>query len=166
MSSITNARKPQITSTSKSAAVGAIRTRKDFVPFSDKLTKSLEGVTKTIEDNKDTLDTIQELGIELTKMVSALSVSALKYANMVNNILDTILPLIQNLPFIPKTTQKFLADLNTFADKFLASCQSAQKISGSVETGLVEGDINALKTHSADLRNVVASVKTIIPDKK
>jgi hypothetical protein len=65
---------------------------------------------------------------------------------MVNSVLDAVMPVVSNLPFIPKQTQKFLADLNTFADKFLASCQASQKISGSVETGLVSGDVNALKT--------------------
>ncbi len=149
-----------------SNVVGTAKLKKNYVPFSDKLTKSLEDVTKTIEENKATLDTIQELGIGLSQAVNALSASALHYANMVNNILDSIMPFVQNLPFIPKQTQKFLADLNTFADKFLASCQSAQKISGSVESGLVTGDVNSLKTHSADLKQVVATVKSIIPNKK
>lgn len=151
--------------TAKTAVVTA-KPKRNFVPFSDKLTKNLEDVTKTIEDNKTTLDTIQELGIELSQAVSAISASALKYANMVNNILDTVLPFIEKLPIFPSKTQQFLKDLNSFADKFLASVESAQQISGSVEKGLVAGDVNALKTHSADLKKVVASVKTIIPDKK
>ena len=97
-----------------SNVVGTAKLKKNYVPFSDKLTRSLEDVTKTIEDNKATLDTIQELGIGFSQAVNALSASALHYANMVNNILDSILPFVQNLPFIPKQTQKFLADLNTF----------------------------------------------------
>ena len=149
-----------------SNVVGTAKLKKNYVPFSDKLTKSLEDITKTIEENKATLDTIQELGIGLSQTVNALSASALHYATMVNNILDSILPFVQNLPFLPKQTQKFLADLNTFADKFLASCQSAQKISDSVESGLVTGDVNSLKAHSADLKQVVATVRSIIPDKK
>lgn len=142
------------------------RTKKDFVPFSDKLTQSLEDVSNKIEENKVILDTIQELGIELSQAVNLLSTSALKYATLVNSVLDTLMPIVSNLPFLPKQTQKFLADLNTFADKFLASCQASQKISGSVENGLVTGDVNALKTHSADLKKVVASVKTLVPVKK
>ena len=151
--------------TVKTVAVAA-KSKKNFVPFSDKLTKSLEDVSKTIEDNKATLDTIQELGIELSQAVSAISASTLKYVNMVNNILDTVLPYIEKLPIFPPKTQQFLKDLNSFADKFLASVQSAQQISGNVEKGLVAGDVNALKTHSADLKKVVASVKAIVPDKK
>ena len=71
-----------------SNVVGTAKLKKNYVPFSDKLTKSLEDVTKTIEENKATLDTIQELGIGLSQAVNALSASALHYANMVNNILD------------------------------------------------------------------------------
>jgi hypothetical protein len=149
-----------------SNVVGTAKLKKTYVPFSDKLTKSLEDVTKTIEENKAILDTIQELGIGLAQAVNVLSASALHYATMVNNILDSIMPFVQNLPFLPKQTQKFLADLNTFADKFLASCQSAQKISSSVESGLQTGNVNALKTHSADLKQVVNTVKSIIPAKK
>ena len=144
----------------------AAKPKKDFVPFSDKLTKSLEDVSKIIEENKANLDTIQELGIELSQAVSVISASALKYANMVNSILDNVMPFIEKLPILPPKTQQFLKDLNSFADKFLASVQSAQQISGSVEKGLVAGDVKSLKNHSADLRKVVASFKTIIPDKK
>jgi hypothetical protein len=46
-----------------------VRTNKDFVPFSDKLTQSLEEASNKIEENKATLDTIQELGIELSQAV-------------------------------------------------------------------------------------------------
>lgn len=152
--------------TPASPAVPAIKKKAEFVPFSDKLTKSLQDVSKTIEDNKETLDTIQGLGIELTQAISAISVSALKYANMVNNILDTILPVVEKLPIFPPRIKEVLKDLNAFADKFLASVQTAQKVSANVENGLVAGDVNALKTHSADLKKVVASVKAIIPDKE
>jgi len=148
-------------------AIASVRPmqKKNFVPFSDKLTKSLEDVTKTIEDNKQTLDTIQELGINLSQTVKAVSASALKYVSIVNGILDTVLPILEKLPILPPKTRDFLKDLDAFADKFLASVQSAQKISGDVETGLVAGDVNALKTHSADLQKVVASVKTFVPVK-
>lgn len=166
MSSTINKTGIKSASATVSASKAVVRTKKDFVPFSDKLTQSLEEVSNKIEENKVILDTIQELGIELSQAVNLLSTSALKYANMVNSVLDTVMPVVSNLPFIPKQTQKFLADLNTFADKFLASCQASQKISGSVETGLVSGDVNALKTHSADLKRVVASVRTLVPDKK
>ena len=85
---------------------------------------------------------------------------------MVNNILDTILPVVEKLPIFPPRIKEVLKDLNAFADKFLASVQTAQKVSANVENGLVAGDVNALKTHSADLKKVVASVKAIIPDKE
>lgn len=111
------------------------------------------------------MDAVQELGINLAQTVGVLSASVLKYANLVNTILDSILPIIEKLPILPLKTQQFLKDLNTFADKFLATAQNAQKISNSVETGLVAGDINALKTHTADLKKVVSSVKAILPDK-
>lgn len=153
-------------STSTSArVVPAARSSKSFTPFSDQLTKSLQDVFRTIDQNKATMDAVQELGINLAQTVGVLSASVLKYANLVNTILDSILPIIEKLPILPPKTQQFLKDLNTFADKFLATAQNAQKISNSVETGLVAGDINALKTHTADLKKVVSSVKAILPDK-
>jgi hypothetical protein len=154
-----------MTPTASAKAVPSAKSSKSFTPFSAQLTKSLQDVSRTIDENKATLDSVQELGINLAQTVGALSASALKYANLVNTILDGILPVIEKLPILPPKTQQFLKDLDAFADKFLATAQSAQKISVSVETGLMAGDISALKTHSADLQKVVSSVKAILPDK-
>jgi hypothetical protein len=137
---------------------------KDFVHFSDKLTGTLEEVTRAIEENKTIIDTVQELGIELSHTISSLSVTAVKYAKMVDSVLDTIVPIIDNIPLVPQKTVDFLNKVRSLADKIVASCDTSQRIAGDVEGGLTRGDVTKLKTHSGELKQVVTMLRDILPD--
>jgi len=152
-------------SSSKYRSSAGVSSAKGYVHFSDKLTGTLQDITKTIEENKEIIDTVQELGIDLSRTIASLSVTAIKYVKMVDSVLDMVVPVIINIPLIPKKTTESLNNLRSLVDKIVASCESSQKISTDVEKGLVSGDVTKLKSHSADLKKVTASIRDILPGK-
>jgi hypothetical protein len=144
----------------KPAAAG----EKDFVHFSDKLTDTLEDVTKSVEENKAIIDTVQELGIDLSHTIASLAVTAVKYAKMVDSMLDMVVPVLDSIPLVPQKTVDFLNKVRSLADKIVNTCETSQRIAGDVEGGLTRGDVNKLKEHSGELKNVVTLLRDILPD--
>jgi len=65
-----------------------------YVRFSDKLTASLEEVNRVIQENKATLDAIQDIALELTKAAGVLEATASKYVSMVDSVLETAVPIL------------------------------------------------------------------------
>jgi len=147
------------------ATVTSSVTAKDYVHFSDKLTNTLEQVNKTIQENKEMIDTIQELGIELSRAIASLSVMAVKYVKIVDSALDAVAPIVTSLPITPKKTVDFLNDVRKIADTIVDSCEKSQRIAGDVENGLTSGNIDKLKSQSGELKTIAATVRNILPDK-
>jgi hypothetical protein len=137
---------------------------KDFVHFSDKLTGTLEEVTRAIEENKAVIDTVQELGIELSHTIASLSVTAVKYVRVVDSMLDTIVPILDSIPLVPQKTKDFLDHVRSLTDKLVSSCETSQRIASDVEGGLTRGEVTKLKTHSVELKSVVTALRNILPD--
>ena len=154
---------PDASSLKYSSSAGVSST-KDYVHFSDKLTGTLQEVTKAIEENKEIIDTVQELGIDLSRAISSLSKTAMKYIKLVDSVMDTIVPVITGIPLIPRKTTESLNKLRSLVDKITTSCESSQRISADVEKGLVSGDVTKLKTHSEDLKKVTTTLRGILPD--
>lgn len=156
---------PNVPSVRRTPVPGSSGANKSYVHFSDKLTGTLQEVSKAIDENKEIIDTVQELGIELSHTIGSIAVTAVKYAKVVDSLLDVVVPIITSIPLTPKKTVEFLNDVRSMADKIIASCESSQKIADDVEKGLVSGDVGRLKTHSAELKKVTASVRDALPDR-
>ena len=79
-----------------------------YVRFSDKLTGSLNDITRMINEHKGMIDTIQEVALELTTSMGTLHTLTVKYAGIANNILDSLLPILKGLPIVPKNVMALL----------------------------------------------------------
>jgi hypothetical protein len=138
---------------------------KGYVRFSDKLTASLQDITHLIEEHKTTMDTIQDVGIELTHTVASLASTASRYAKTVDTVLDTVFPLVINLPILDKRTRDFLTNLKTLADKILSACATSEIVARDVEQGLMNADVSKLKAHTGDLQKATLALQGILSGK-
>ena len=89
------------------------------VKFSDKLTDSLNDITKMIEEHKAMIDSVQEIALELTNSIGTLHTLTVKYAGIANNILDGLLPIAKGLPIIPKNIVDLLVNLESITQKII-----------------------------------------------
>ncbi len=134
-----------------------------FVKFSDKLTGSINEITKIIEQNKEMIDSIQEIAIELTNSIGSLHALTVKYARIANQILDVLLPLIKNLPIIPKNVTDLLVSLEAITQKIIDNEAETSKTITDVRSGLSTGDVNKIKGHADQLKSVTKTLTDILP---
>lgn len=134
-----------------------------YVKFSDKLTQSIDDIQKIIESHKQMIDSIQEVALELTSSIGTLHTLTVKYARTANQILDALLPIIKNLPLIPKNIIAMLVNLEALTQKIIDNEASTTKTITDVRGGLQTGDVNKLKAHAGQLQNVTKTITSIIP---
>jgi len=133
------------------------------VKFSDKLTDSLRDITGMIEEHKSMIDSIQEVALELTTSIGTLHTLTVKYARIANGILDGLLPIVRNLPLIPKNILDMLVNLESVTQKIIDNDAQTAKTIVDVQTGLKTGDVNKIKGHAGELQNVTRALTAILP---
>jgi hypothetical protein len=134
-----------------------------YVKFSDKLTDSLEDISKMISEHKDMIDSIQDVALELTTAIGSLHTVTVKYAGKANQILDVLLPIIKELPIIPKKVTDLLVDLEEWTQNIIDNEKKTSKTITDVRSGLHTGDISKLKGHSTDLKKVTKTITSLVP---
>ncbi len=134
-----------------------------YVRFSDKLTTSLNDISRMIQEHKDMIDAIQEVALELTGTIGALHALTVKYAGIANTILDGLLPIARGLPVIPKKITDLLTNLEAITQKIIDNSATTSKTISDVNTGLRTGDVSKLKAHADDLKQVTQTLTAILP---
>jgi len=146
------------------ARVGvAVAKPTSVVKFSDKLTDSLQDITRMIDEHKTMIDSIQEIALELTTSIGTLHTLTVKYAGIANNILDGLLPIARGLPIIPKNILAMLINLESITQKIIDSKDQTTKTITDVQFGLKTGDVNRIKGHAGELQNVTRTLTAILP---
>lgn len=147
-----------------SAKVGTASAKPaSYVKFSDKLTQSIDDIQEIIESHKQMIDSIQEVALELTSSIGTLHTLTVKYARVANQILDGLLPIVKNLPLIPKNITQMLVNLEAITQKIINNEAATSKTITDVRGGLQTGDVNKLKAHAGQLQNVTKTITSIIP---
>ena len=150
--------KPLITSELFPAETGK------YIKFSDKLTDSLEDITGMINRHKDMIDAIQELGIQLTGAFDTLHTVTVKYAGVVNGVLDILLPLIEKIPLFPARFVEMARSMERITQQIIDNSATTTKTIRAVNDGLRNGDVERLRGHSMEMQNVNTRMTAIIPE--
>jgi t-SNARE complex subunit (syntaxin) len=136
----------------------------NYVKFSDKLTGTLQDITKMINEQKETIDTVQEMGIHLTTAIGTLHTMTVKYAGVVNNILDMLLPILEKIPLIPPKLLDTVKNIERVTQKIIDNQEKTTKTITDIDTGLKTGDVSRLKGYSGELQKVTQAFTSILPD--
>ena len=152
-----------IKATGKASITPAGVSAGSIVKFSDQLTQSITDVAKIIEQHKGMIDSIQEIALELTTSIGTLHTLTVKYARTANQILDVLLPILKNLPIIPKNVMQMLITLEATTQKIIDNEVSTSKTITDVHSGLRTGDVNTIKGHAGQLQNVTRTLTSMLP---
>lgn len=136
-----------------------------YTKFSDKLTDSLEDINRMINENKEMIDSVQEVALGLTDAMGTLHTLTVKYAGIANAILDNLLPIVKKLPIIPEKVTELLVNLEAITQKIIDNSQKTSKTITDVNSGLKTGDVSKLKAHTTELRTLTNSLTAILPKK-
>lgn len=147
----------------RGGVVSAKTSAGSIVKFSDQLTNSITDVTRIIEQHKGMIDSIQEIALELTTSIGTLHTLTVKYARTANGILDVLLPILKNLPLVPKNVMQMLVNLEITTQKIIDNEVSTSKTITDVQSGLRTGDVNKIKGHAGQLQTVTRTLTAMLP---
>ena len=147
-----------------SSAPSSINRTGSYVKFSDKLTGTLEDITKMINEQKETIDTIQEMGIQLTTAIGTLHTMTVKYAGVVNNVLDMLLPILQKIPLVPPKLVDMATKIERVTQQIIDNQEKTSKTITDIDAGLKTGDVNRLKGYSGELQKITQAFTAILPE--
>ena len=134
----------------------------DYIHFSDKMTGALENISQVIDDNRGTLDSIQDMSLELTHTVQFLRVVVMRYVDMADDILKTIIPIMDRLPIVPDKVVNFAKEALELAQKITTASDMAQKVLPGVETSLRTADISGLQASKSDMASLTRALQDMV----
>jgi hypothetical protein len=86
-----------------------------------------------------------------------------KYARTANQILDVLLPILKNLPIIPKNVMDLLVNLESITQKIIDNEASTSKTITDVRSGLNTGDVDKIRGHADQLKTVTKTLTAMLP---
>ena len=110
----------------------------EYVHFSDRLTGALKNINDVIEDNKGTLDSIQDMALELTRAISVLRNVAIQYIQQVDKVLEVVAPIVNKMPLFPEKIKDFINDALELSNKIMEASDIAKEVLPEVEKKLAE----------------------------
>ena len=134
-----------------------------YVKFSDKLSDSLDDISNMIREHQSMIDSIQEIALELTEAIGSLHALTLKYASKANQILDLLLPVIENVPLIPKKVTSLLTDLEKWTQEIIDNQAKTRKTIADVKLGLKTGDVRKIQGQTNELKQVTRTLTALVP---
>ena len=136
----------------------------EVVRFSDKLTDSLQNITAMIDEHKGMIDAIQDVGIQLTSAFGTLHTLTVKYASVVNGVLDLLLPWFKKIPLVPPKLLELATRVERITQAIIDSSKNTSKAITDVNQGLKTGNVEQLRGHSSELQKVTLALTSILPD--
>jgi hypothetical protein len=139
------------------------QTRGEYVHFSDKITGALKNIGDVIEDNRGTLDSIQDMAVQLTRTIISLRAVVMRYVEAADNVLEKIVPIMENLPIIPDKVMDFARDARMWAQKISDASDLVEKVLPGVERSLTTADISGLQASAGEVANLTRALQEMIP---
>ena len=143
----------------------ASASKEDYVHFSEKLTGALENIKDTIDDNKGTLDSIQDMALQLTSTVILLQKIVMNYVEKVESMLEIAIPLLDKIPLIPDKVIDFARDVHEWSEKIIATSDLAEKVLPGVEKSLRSADVAGLQASTKDVAKLSTSLQGLTAKK-
>lgn len=135
----------------------------EYVHFSDKMTGALRNINNVIEDNRGTLDSIQDMAVQLTRTIISLRLIVMKYVDTAEKVLATLVPIMEKLPILPDKVMDFARDAQMWAKKISDASDLVEKVLPGVERSLTTADISGLQTSAGDVANLTRALQEMIP---
>jgi len=122
-----------------------------------------DGSAHSLHKNKETLDAIQGIALELTRTVSALQSLTFKHMKEVDRILQTAVPIVSTIPFINhKMTELGVSDAHNVSRIIVETSTSVETIVRDIEDALVNANSSKLRVYVNDLARLTTDIRNAL----
>ena len=140
--------------------IGALLTFACFGFFLYSTVRGNARATKAIRDNKEAIDAVQDISIELTRLVNTLQAHGFKNLDRINKALNAAIPMLKQIPLVGgKLEEHGLGDANLISQVLVDNTQRIERIVADVEDALVNADHEKLHEYSRELSSAVVSLR-------
>jgi uncharacterized membrane protein YciS (DUF1049 family) len=111
---------------------------------------------KILKENKELLDTTQDIAIGLTNTISETQSLMFKHAEEIGRILELAVPFISQLPILNKVDLSETLNVNAV---IVSTTGRSKEIVDGAHTALIAGDVEELRKYSKDLKKTTEALK-------
>ncbi len=115
-----------------------------------------------IVDNRSTLDSIQDMAVELTRSVQVPEKASVKYIRLVDGVLEQVIPIMRNFPLVPKKLLALFVKIEATTTKFLAAYELAEKVLPGVEEGLTTANMTKVQASTGEVQRLTATLQSLV----
>lgn len=117
----------------------------------------------SLRDNKETLDAIQGIALELTRTTSALQSLTFKHMKEIDRILQTAVPMLSGIPFINhKMAELGVSDAHNVSRIIVETSTSVETIVRDIEDALVNANSSKLRVYVDDLARLTTDIRNAL----
>jgi hypothetical protein len=131
-----------------------------FILFSIVHYKGPMKTRKTLKQSAETLDTLQEISLNLIGFAKDLQAYSFKNLDKITNTVNASLPLIK--PFLGQKGQDMTLKIGNISTGIVDISSKTEKIIRDVEKALKENDFIVLKAYEQDIKNLNELLKNAL----
>jgi hypothetical protein len=122
-------------------------------------------VRRRIKDDLPLLDGLQDVALQLSDLAGASQSVAFKYLPTIQRSIDTLLPLVKDLPMIgPGLVKAGIAESGKLSAAIVSATSGATETIRNVQTAIRAGDLRQLKAYKAQLSHAVKALQDILSE--
>ena len=118
---------------------------------------------KLLRDNKETLDAVQGIAIELTRTVSVLQSLTFKHMKEVDGILQNVMPIVSTIPIIrSKMDALGISEVRNTSQIIVEASTRIETTVRDIEDALVNANSRKLQAYVADVAKLTREIKSVL----
>ena len=116
--------------------------------------------TQAISNNKEAIDAVQDISIQLTRLTYTLQAYSFKNIDKINQVLTIAIPKIKSIPLLGEKLSEFgLDDVTTISQAIVHNSAKIELLVTEIEEALVGADHEKLKAYSTELSLMIVNLK-------
>lgn len=145
------------------AAVGLLLIVVPCYFFYVKEIRPIKSAERTVRQNTELIDSVQETALEMTLAAHELQSLALANAREVEELLRLARPALSRIPVLSKIAESPRFDrADWFAGRVVAATERSEEVIGDIQRALTEADATQLRKYLAELRAVRTDLKELL----
>ncbi len=142
-------------------AIGALLVLTVMVIFFITNLMPLRDAQKTLKQQKQLIDTVQNISLETLSLADSLQTIAISHANHVAGLLQEYGPAIKQVPIIGKKLSDRIDTSENLAVDIVVALNEAHKTLTNVETAIRNADATHLKAYVDDLQGLRTTIENL-----
>ncbi|HLA64594.1 MAG TPA: hypothetical protein VK610_09225 [Rhodothermales bacterium] len=144
-------------------ALGVILLLCSFAIFAFLHVKGPVRAIRTLRENKETIDSLQELGLELTGVANSAQLFAIRYIEQISDVIAKSLPVLMIIPGVGSKVKELGLDrVPQLTRLVVESSDNAERVIQDTERALRTADFSVLRQYAESLRGAKRGLRGAI----